>query len=116
MHVHGDLPSGFDRAVGVLEQAPGVVEVPRRPFVEQASGSLQGGVVALLGEAAAQSLTGRPVVDLDVRFLSAVRAGPGRATATALDDELVRVEVRDVGRGGRLAALAMVRATPVSHP
>lgn len=109
MHVHGDLAVGFARAVGVEERGPGVVEVQRRPFVEQASGSVQGGVVALLGEAAAESLTGQPVLDLDVRFLSGVRAGPGRGTATALGGGLVRVEVRDVGHGHRLAALAVAR-------
>ena len=112
MHVHGDLTVGFPDAVGVAERAPGVAEVPRRPFVEQASGSVQGGVVALLAEAAAESLTGRPVVDLDVRFLSAIRVGPGRAVATALGHGLVRVEVRDVGRGDRLAALAVARWAP----
>ena len=49
------------------------------------------------------------VLDLDVRYLSAVRFGPGRATATALGGDLVRVEVRDAGSDDRLAALIFAR-------
>ena len=78
----------------------------------QASQSLQGGIVALIGEVAAESLTGSQVVDLDIRYLSAVRVGPGRATATVLRADLVPVEVRDVGSENRLAALIFARMLP----
>ncbi len=86
----------------------------RRPFVVQAAGSLQGGVVALLGEKAAESLAGRPVIDLDVRFLSAIRVGPGRATASWLGEDVIRVEIRDAGRNDRLAALTIARVIPAA--
>jgi hypothetical protein len=38
--------------------------------------------------------------------------GPGRATATRLGRDLVRVEVRDVGNDDRLASLIFVRVAP----
>jgi acyl-coenzyme A thioesterase PaaI-like protein len=103
------MPEPIDRYLGARLLAPGVVKIERAPFMRQAAGSLQGGVVAVLGELAAESLTGAPVVDLDVRYLSAVRVGPGRATATALGGDLVRVEVRDAGQDDRLAALVAAR-------
>ena len=109
MAFHGSLPVDFAQRVGVRTIAPGITEIDRRPFVVQASNSLQGGIVALLGETAAESLTGQPVRDLDIRFFTGVRVGPGRATAEVIGDGSVRVEVRDAGNDGRLAALAVAR-------
>ena len=109
MAFHGSMPVSFPERVGLRVVAPGMTELDRRPFVEQASGSLQGGMVALLGETAAESLTGLPVRELDARFFTGVRVGPGRATAEAVGDGVVRVEVRDAGNADRLAALVTVR-------
>jgi acyl-coenzyme A thioesterase PaaI-like protein len=109
MRTTGSMPAPFPDYVGTRHLAPGVAEVDLTPFVMQASRSLQGGVVAMLGEVAAESLTGSPVVDLDIRYLSAVRVGPGRATATAMGGGLVRVDVRDAGSDDRLAALIYAR-------
>jgi acyl-coenzyme A thioesterase PaaI-like protein len=108
------MPEPIDRYLGAHVLAPGVVEIERAPFVRQAAGSLQGGVVAVLGELAAESLTGAAVRDLDVRYLSAVRVGPGRATATDLGDGLVRVEVCDAGRDDRLTAIVAARVASVT--
>jgi acyl-coenzyme A thioesterase PaaI-like protein len=113
MRTTGSMPVTFPEFVGTRMLSAGVAEVDLTPFVMQASGSLQGGIVALIGEMAAESLTGSPVLDLDVRYLSAVRVGPGRATATLLGTDLVRVEVRDVGGDDRLAALIFARMAPV---
>jgi acyl-coenzyme A thioesterase PaaI-like protein len=112
MHFNGSMPVSFPERVGVRTISPGVTELDRRPFVVQASGSLQGGMVALLAETAAESLTGRPVVELDARFFTGVRVGPGRATAVVVGDGLARVEVRDSGNDGRLAALVTTRVAP----
>jgi acyl-coenzyme A thioesterase PaaI-like protein len=109
MRFTGTLPVTFPERVGLRIISPGVTELDRRPFVVQAAGSLQGGMVALLGETAAESLTGRPVVELDARFFTGVRVGPGRATAEVVGDGLVRVEVRDIGNADRLAALVTAR-------
>jgi len=112
MRTAGSMPIPFPDYVGLRTVAPGVVEVDLVHFVMQASRTLQGGVVGLLGEVAAESLTGAPVLDLDVRYLNAVRVGPGRTTATRLGRDLVRVEVRDAGNDDRLASLVFVRVAP----
>jgi acyl-coenzyme A thioesterase PaaI-like protein len=112
MRTTGSMAVALPEHVGAQIVAPGVVEIERTPLVVQAAGSLQGGLVALLGELAAESLTGSFVLDLDIRYLSAVRIGPGRATATLLGDRLVRAEVRDVGRDDRLTAVVVARVAP----
>lgn len=109
MRTVGTMEKPFPEHVGARIIEPGVIEMDRTPFVIQQAGSIQGGAVALLGELAAETLTGLPVMDLDVRYLSAVRVGPGRATGTVLGQGLVRVEVRDRGRDDRLIALALAR-------
>jgi acyl-coenzyme A thioesterase PaaI-like protein len=112
MRTTGSMPIPFPNYIGLRIIEPGVAEVDLVHFVMQASQSLQGGAVGLLGEVAAESLTSSPILDLDVRYLSAVRVGPGRATATRLGRDLVRVEVRDVGNDDRLASLIFVRVAP----
>jgi acyl-coenzyme A thioesterase PaaI-like protein len=112
----GSMQEPFPENVGAVIVEPGVVEIERTPYVVQAAGSLQGGIVALIAEMAAESLMGSPVMDLDIRYLSAVRVGPGRATATALGEGVVRVEVRDLGRDGRLTSIVLARVAPQPNP
>jgi acyl-coenzyme A thioesterase PaaI-like protein len=116
MRTVGSMAEPFPEHVGAHIVEPGVVEIERTPFVVQAAGSLQGGIVGLISEMAAESLLGSPVIDLDIRYLSAVRVGPGLATATALGDGVARVEVRDQGRDGRLTSLVTARVAPAAHP
>ena len=109
------LSEPFADRVGLRVVAPGVAEMALRLDLMNATESLQGGLVALLGEVAAQTgasaAAGRThVVDhLDVRYLAAARVGPFRAVAEveAGDGNRsdLRVEVRDPGRENRLAAL-----------
>jgi acyl-coenzyme A thioesterase PaaI-like protein len=112
MRTTGSMPVAFPDFVGLRVLEPGVAEIELSPFVAQASGTLQGGVVALLGEMAAESLSGGTVLDLDTRYLTAVRVGPARTTAVSLGGGLVRVQVHDVGTGNRLAALVTARVGP----
>jgi acyl-coenzyme A thioesterase PaaI-like protein len=95
--------------LGVTVLAPGVVSLERGPYVNQPSGTLQGGVVAVLAEVAAETLSGGRVTELEVRYLSAIRVGPARTSAVALDDHTVRVEIRDPGNEDRLATVVMTR-------
>jgi acyl-coenzyme A thioesterase PaaI-like protein len=99
----------YAEQVGARVVRAGVAEVDHHPAIVQASGTIQGGVIALIGELAAESLRGKPVMGLEVRYLSTVRAGPARATATGMGSSIARVEVRDVGKHDRLAALIMAR-------
>jgi acyl-coenzyme A thioesterase PaaI-like protein len=109
MRTTGSMTIPFPEFVGIRTTAPGVAEIELVEFVKQASQSLQGGLFGLLAEVAAESLTRAPILDLDIRYLSAVRVGPGRATATLLGDDLIRVELRDSGNNDRLAALVLIR-------
>lgn len=116
MRTPGQLDEPLPDFVGVRTIAPGVVEVDHRPIVTQNSGTLQGGIVALLGELAAETLTGHPVVELDTRYLTTVRVGPARTSARRIGARGVRVEVRDVGNGGRMAALVHARVADQPLP
>jgi acyl-coenzyme A thioesterase PaaI-like protein len=106
-----NMDAPFAEQLGARVLRPGVVELERRPYVMQPTGTIQGGAVALLGELAAESLLGAPVVDLDVRYLSTVRVGPAITSATQLDRTTARVEVRDTGNGDRLTTLMICRTT-----
>jgi acyl-coenzyme A thioesterase PaaI-like protein len=112
MRTTGSMAIPLPDYVGIRTPSPGIAEMDLTPFVMQASSSLQGGAVALLGEVASETLTLSTVLDLDVRYLSAVRVGPGRATASALGADHVRIEVRDQGSADRLAALIVTRVAP----
>ena len=111
------LSEPFPDRVGLRVVEPGTTEMDLRLDLMNATESLQGGLVALLGEVAAQTgataAAGRlHVVDhLDVRYLAAARVGPFRAVAEVESADAsrsdVRVEVRDPGRENRLAALVI---------
>lgn len=113
------LSEPFADRVGIRVVTPGVAEMALRLDLMNATESLQGGLVALLGEVAAQTgateAAGRThVVDhLDVRYLAAARVGPFRAEADVEASDGVRsdvrVEVRDPGKENRLAALVLAR-------
>jgi acyl-coenzyme A thioesterase PaaI-like protein len=66
-----------------------------------------------VAEVAAETATGAAVLDLDVRLLAPVRAGPARAVAEVLGGGRVRVEVRDRGHADRLTATPLARVAQV---
>jgi acyl-coenzyme A thioesterase PaaI-like protein len=103
--------------VGCRIVAPGVAEVDRTPYVMNPAGTVQGGIVALLAELATESLPdvagdAGVVSELDVRYLSATRVGPARATAEVVGDRTARVELHDPGNGDRLTAVVLARWAP----
>jgi len=105
----GTMQRPIAEELGIAVRAPGVAEVSRGTYVNQPTGTVQGGVLAVLAEVAAESLTSRRVLDLEVRYLSAIRVGPARAMGRSLNDETVRVEVRDAGNQDRLTTVVMLR-------
>jgi acyl-coenzyme A thioesterase PaaI-like protein len=88
-------PLREEAGIEVIDAENGVVQVEVTPALRNPVGTLQGAMVALLAEAAAEELlaarTGTPVVitDLDLRYLAQAPIGPVRATARALDDTLL---------------------------
>jgi acyl-coenzyme A thioesterase PaaI-like protein len=112
--------------IGAVVLGPGIVELARVPYVMQPSGTVQGGAVALIAELAASTalgagvlgagvlgagVLGNPVTNLEIRYVSAVRVGPARTSATILGPGVARVEVRDAGNEDRLTALVIARAS-----
>jgi acyl-coenzyme A thioesterase PaaI-like protein len=91
----------------VLE--PGTAEVPWREDGLNASGAIQGGLVAFAAEAAAMSLVDYPTVvhALNLRYLRPFTTGPATAVATG-DGVMSLVRLTDSGTG-KPGAVATVR-------
>ena len=117
------LDQPFGARIGAEVLRPGVVEMaPRDDILNVFHGTIQGGILATLGELAAESLWvgGEPhlVADLDIRFLNRVKAGPVRATARRVvagrHGEVVDVTLHDVGNAMRPIAHVSTTCTPVA--
>lgn len=103
-----------------LDPSHGVVEIPVRPEVCNPAGTLQGAMVALVAEAAAEDLIGclsdGPVVvsELDIRYLAQANVGPVRTESRLLGtgpDHPVEVRLIDTATD-RVATLVYARAVP----
>jgi uncharacterized protein (TIGR00369 family) len=115
-----NMPFVDRAAIKVFE--PGVAEASLRADLMNATGSIQGGILALLGEVAAYSLASEVsgmafvVDDLEVRYLRAARVGPARSSARVLqfDDDraTVAVEIRDTGMDDRLVSYVTAQCRP----
>lgn len=102
-------PATVPEMLGSAVVGSGVVEVPRSPRILNWADTVQGGAVAAAAEEAVLALDGPSVpIELEVRYLGAVRVGPMRATAERFG-QWMRAEVRDVGNGDRLVAVATAR-------
>ena len=123
--------SGLDRpyrdaaGVRILDEGAGVAEIEMRDYVRNAVGVLQGGMFAVLadaaGEVAARSAAGRPLTTLDlaIQYLSQGKRGPFQTRARVLrttdDTVLTRVELIDRGLEDRVIAVAMNTAVLPSN-
>ena len=97
-----------DRA-GCQRRAPGVAVLPRSDDGLNSSNTMNGGLIALVAEEAALSLSpGATLSSLSLRYLRPVRVGPAVATAHARSG-LGQIEVRDAGNDDRLSVFATVR-------
>lgn len=97
-------PVRDDAGIVRVDPAEGVVEIPITPLVVNPAGTLQGAMVALVAEAAAEDLvTSRfdvsaLVVDLDIRYLGPARSGVVRTRSRLLGSnpgDPVEVELYD---------------------
>ena len=91
----------------------GVAVLPRSDDGLNASGTVNGGLIALVVEEAALSLTpGATLSSMALRYLRPVRTGPAVATADVRAG-LGRVEVRDAGGDDRPVVTATTRTSAV---
>lgn len=103
-----ELP--YAERAGCERLAPGSASIPMRPDGLNASGTLNGGLLALVvEEAVASAEPGSTLASLSMRYASPVRIGPAVAQADARDG-LANIVVRDAGRDNRLAVIASTRS------
>jgi acyl-coenzyme A thioesterase PaaI-like protein len=116
VNMDGRLTEPLADRIGSTTVVPGTVEVPRRPDGLNASGAIQGGLVAFAAEEAAMSLVPRPVAveALNVRYLRPFSIGPARAVAEQHDDHLAVLHITDVG-AEKLSALATTRVRSLKY-
>jgi uncharacterized protein (TIGR00369 family) len=115
--------SGFRKAlleqlqIRVLDARSGAIELDRTDYTRNSFGSINGGVIAIAAEAAAEcqlAARARPfeAVDIAVTYLSQTRSGPLRTAASLvrMDARHAVLEVRlvDAGNDDQLLALSTV--------
>jgi uncharacterized protein (TIGR00369 family) len=107
--------------VRVVDAERGVIEAPIGEWSRNSLGSMQGGVVATLIDAAAEVAAGAAtgesfvVADIQLTYLALARVGPVRSRVDALsksaDVVTTRVELTDEGSASRVTSMARVVAT-----
>jgi acyl-coenzyme A thioesterase PaaI-like protein len=116
--------AGFDAhlldtmGLAVIDAAAGVVRAPVDPYVQNSFGAMQGGMVALVCEVAAEqamrAATDEPITpfDLQMTYLEQGRVGPLETSVIVADSAPdrwnARVEARDAGDDGKRTTLARV--------
>jgi acyl-coenzyme A thioesterase PaaI-like protein len=111
-------PLREEAGIEVVDPANGVVQVVVTPELRNPAGTLQGAMVALVAESAAEDLVatrfGTPVIvtDLDLRYLGQAQVGPIRTSCRQIGDRLdspIEVELTDTSTG-KLTTLVYARA------
>jgi acyl-coenzyme A thioesterase PaaI-like protein len=112
----GRLRVPFAERAACERRGAGVAVLARSEDGLNAAGTVNGGLIALVVEEAALSLTpGATLSSMALRYLRAVRSGPAVATAEVRAG-LARVEVRDAGGDDRAAVTATTRAIGGAAP
>jgi acyl-coenzyme A thioesterase PaaI-like protein len=114
-------PLRQEAGIEVIDAAEGVVQVEVTPQLRNPAGTLQGAMVALLAEAAAEDLmearfgSNFVVTDLDLRYLRKAEVGPVRTRSTLLGvgpEASVQVELIDTSTD-EITTLVYARAVLV---
>jgi len=124
-----DLPILEALPVTVLDGPAGRLSIPARPYLHNSFGAVQGGVVALLAEAAgAEALAAARerdasdmvVTDLQIAYLALGKVGPIVSSAQVIGAGTdgptgAVVQLHDAGAGDRLTTVVNVTAVPVDQ-
>jgi len=114
-------PLREEAGIAVLDPTSGVVQMDVTPELRNPAGTLQGAMVALLAEVAAEELASTrfdiaaTVIDLDLRYLAQTGAGPVQTRCSLLGsapDAPVQVELYDRS-SDRLTTLAYARTADI---
>ncbi|HEX7094408.1 MAG TPA: hotdog domain-containing protein [Acidimicrobiales bacterium] len=116
-----DVPLHEKIGLRVIDAERGVVEIDKHDYVRNSFGTINGGAICMVFEAAAEHAAraagGRPYVaaDLSVHYLSQTKTGPARTAARVLrhDDAhaVCELSLVDTGNDDQLLALANVTLT-----
>lgn len=103
----------------VCDSGAGIVEVANSPYVANSTGTINGGVQAVIAEAAAEAMRpGMMVTDLQIHYVTPLRTGPARTVGCVMrdasDHSAVLIRLRDVGDCEKIAAIATVILQPIS--
>ena len=110
-------PLREEAGIAVLDPKTGALEMQVTPGLRNSAGTLQGAMVALLAEAAAEEMASTRfeipavVTELDLRYLAQTEAAPVRSSCRILGegpDAPIEVELRDTSTD-RLTTLAYAR-------
>ena len=109
------MPGRLNDWIGlqVVDAEAGVVEVAPNAYVTNSIGTINGGVQAMMVEAAAEVMRpGLVATDVQIHYLAQLSKGPARTTGRvyrdAKDHSVVQIEVLDAGAGDRLLTTATV--------
>ena len=114
-------PLREEAGIAVLDSTAGVVEMDVTPELRNPAGTLQGAMVALVAEAAAEELASARfdlpavVIDLDLRYLAQTGAGPVQTRCCLLGDgpdAPIQVEIFDRS-SDRLTTLVYARTAVI---
>lgn len=112
----------FDKlALRFVDDVDGIVECDKSDYVRNSFGTINGGVICAIFEAAAERAarhaTGAPLIarDLQVHFLAQTRIGPARTAARVLrantDHAVIEARLVDAGNDDTMLALATATLT-----
>jgi acyl-coenzyme A thioesterase PaaI-like protein len=116
-----DRPLREAAGIVVLDATSGALEMPVTPELRNPAGTLQGAMVALFAEAAAEELvsarfdTAAVVTELDLRYLAQTGEGPVQSACTLLGegpDAPIQVELSDRSKS-QLTTLVYARAATI---
>jgi acyl-coenzyme A thioesterase PaaI-like protein len=116
-----DRPLREEAGIVVLDPMAGSLEMQVTPELRNPAGTLQGAMVALFAEAAAEELASARfnrkavVTELDLRYLAQTGAGPVQSECTLLGDgpdAPIQVELSDRS-SGRLTTLVYARTAVI---
>ncbi|MFB0901360.1 MAG: hypothetical protein QMA93_00690 [Acidimicrobiales bacterium] len=123
-HHWGLATSGFtspiNEQLGLIQVAPGALELEKTPYVTNSFGTINGGTTGILLCAAAESALGGEftAADIEVRYIGQAAEGPVRTMSEIVrverDHAVVDVTVVDMSRERRPIATAGITLTLVT--
>jgi uncharacterized protein (TIGR00369 family) len=114
-----DAPLHDKLGVRLIDASAGIVELDKHDYVRNSFGTINGGAICMLFEAAAEhaarAAAGAPfrAADLQVHFLAQTKIGPARTSARVLrhDDRHAVCDLRVVDAGNNDLLLAVATVT-----